>query len=65
MLLEPRVAELEEEVARLKELLGRAKGVNDAMWDTVVKKVVKQSKEATTINGEDNGRARKRGRVEG
>ncbi|KAI0821545.1 WD40-repeat-containing domain protein [Irpex lacteus] len=35
-----RVMELEAEVQRLREQLGKAKGINDAMWDTVVRKVV-------------------------
>ncbi|EIN06106.1 WD40 repeat-like protein [Punctularia strigosozonata HHB-11173 SS5] len=45
-----RVTELEEEVRRLKGDLGKAKALNDEMWDKVVKKVVKQAKEQT---GED------------
>ncbi len=32
--------ELEAEVQRLREQLGKAKGINDAMWDTVVRRVV-------------------------
>lgn len=35
-----RVMELEAEVQRLREQLGKAKGINDAMWDTVVRRVV-------------------------
>lgn len=66
---EPRVAELEEEVARLREQLGKAKRVNDAMWETVVKKVVKQGKESSVADDgsveKDGGRVRKRGRVGG
>ena len=34
--LQSRVTELESEVARLKEQLGKAKGINDVMWETVV-----------------------------
>lgn len=36
-----RVAELEAEVEQLKEQLGKAKGVNDAIWQIVVQKVLK------------------------
>ena len=36
-----RVAELEAEVEQLKEQLGKAKGVNDAIWQVVVQKVLK------------------------
>jgi pre-rRNA-processing protein IPI3 len=39
VVLQGRVNELEAEVARLRAQLGRAKGVNDAMWGVVVKKV--------------------------
>ncbi|EIW79220.1 WD40 repeat-like protein [Coniophora puteana RWD-64-598 SS2] len=35
-----RVAELESEVAKLREELGKAKGVNDAMWEAVVQRMV-------------------------
>lgn len=61
------MAELEDEVARLREQLGKAKGVNDVMWETVVKKVVKQGKDTDggSLKNKDGGRARKRGRVEG
>lgn len=36
--------ELEAEVQRLREQLGKAKGINDAMWDTVVRRVVVEGK---------------------
>ncbi|KAG8220873.1 WD40-repeat-containing domain protein [Butyriboletus roseoflavus] len=36
-----RVAELEAEVGQLKEQLGKAKGVNDAIWQVVVQRVLK------------------------
>ena len=67
-LLQGRVSELEAEVERLREQLGRAKGVNDAMWETVVRKVVKgagvngEADEAEG-DGQDEGRKKKRGRV--
>ena len=35
-----RVAELEAENSRLREQLGRAKAVNDAMWEAVVQSQV-------------------------
>ena len=43
--LQSRVVELEGEVARLREQLARAKGVNDAMWEAVVRKVVAEGRE--------------------
>ncbi|KAN0088557.1 WD40-repeat-containing domain protein [Tylopilus felleus] len=39
--LSSRVAELEAEVEQLREQLGKAKGVNDAIWQGVVQKVLK------------------------
>ena len=41
--LTSRVAELEAEVEQLREQLGKAKGVNDAIWQIVVQKVLKGS----------------------
>ncbi|TFY58203.1 hypothetical protein EVG20_g8242 [Dentipellis fragilis] len=62
--LQSRVTELEDEVAKLKSQLERAKGVNDVMWDTVVQKVMAQTKEkGGEATAEDGGRARKRGRT--
>ncbi|TFY82053.1 hypothetical protein EWM64_g1959 [Hericium alpestre] len=63
--LQSRVTELEDEVVRLREQLGRAKGVNDAMWDGVVQRVLSQAKEkpAEAETSEENGRVRKRGRA--
>jgi pre-rRNA-processing protein IPI3 len=51
-------------VARLREQLGKAKGVNDVMWETVVQKVIhghdkKSQGGDTDVDGE---RRRKRGR---
>ena len=37
-------SELEAEVGMLKEQLGKAKGINDAMWETVVQRVIGQGK---------------------
>ncbi|KAF9531734.1 WD40 repeat-like protein [Crepidotus variabilis] len=67
--LKLRVSELESEVERLKEQLGKAKGVNDAMWDTVVQKLVGQAEDVdltgkgVVVNDvEEEQRKRKRGR---
>ncbi|KAI0091715.1 WD40 repeat-like protein [Irpex rosettiformis] len=38
--LQSRVIELEEEVQKLRDQLGKAKSINDTMWDTVVRKVI-------------------------
>lgn len=35
-----RVQDLEAEVARLKSQLSKAKGINDAMWEAVVQRVI-------------------------
>lgn len=67
--LQSQVAELEGEVARLREQLGKAKGVNDAMWETMVKRLVEgkdekdQAAEQNEQDAEDGSRRRKRGRV--
>lgn len=63
--LQSRVAELEDEVLRLRGQLERAKEVNDVIWQTVVQKVVAQGKEksANGHEGEQGERSRKRGRT--
>ncbi|KII87196.1 hypothetical protein PLICRDRAFT_42847 [Plicaturopsis crispa FD-325 SS-3] len=62
--LQPRVSELEAEVARLREQLGKAKGVNDAMWENVVQKVISSGKEKKDkVVDDDSERRRKRGRT--
>jgi hypothetical protein len=40
-----RVTELEDEVARLKSQLARAKGINDVMWETLTQTAAAQGKE--------------------
>ncbi|KAJ6496765.1 WD40 repeat-like protein [Mycena vulgaris] len=65
--LQSKVNELETEVARLREQLGKAKGVNDVMWETVVQKVVGQGKEKDADKqgaGAEDERRRKRGRTD-
>ncbi|KAJ7173763.1 WD40 repeat-like protein [Mycena filopes] len=66
--LQSKVNELETEVARLREQLGKAKGVNDVMWETVVQKVVvgqgKDKEGGKTGPGAEDERRRKRGRTE-
>jgi len=67
--LQARVTELESEVEKLREQLGKAKGINDAMWDTVVQRLINQAKEnegnSRTRNedSEESDRRRKRGRA--
>lgn len=53
--LQSRVTELESEVARLKEQLGKAKGINDVMWETVVQRLVAEGKEKVGQRGQDDG----------
>ncbi|KAH9975991.1 WD40 repeat-like protein [Lactifluus volemus] len=69
-----RVTELEDEVARLKMQLARAKGINDVMWETLMQNMSAKGKEPAASGpvpdsdsreegaaGAD-GRARKRGK---
>lgn len=66
--LNSKVMELEAELENMRELLSKAKGVNDAMWETVVHKLVSSvndqeisaSKESDSA---DQERSRKRGRA--
>jgi pre-rRNA-processing protein IPI3 len=65
-----RTSELEDEVARLKSQLARAKGINDVMWETLMQNVPAQGKDMMAASEpipdshEDTaGRARKRGRT--
>jgi pre-rRNA-processing protein IPI3 len=68
--LQSRVTSLEGQVSELHEQLGKAKGINDIMWETIVQKVIpladgKDKKGVAT--GEDDQaeseRRKKRGRV--
>ncbi len=71
--LQTRVTELESEVARLREQLGKAKGINDVMWETVVQRLVAEGKEKKQESGApmiedeaeqgEGGRRRKRNRT--
>lgn len=70
MSLQSRVTELEAEVTRLREQLGKAKGVNDVMWETVVQRLVGQGKDkkekvkaVDAMDVDDGERRRKRGRT--
>jgi pre-rRNA-processing protein IPI3 len=60
-----KVKALEEEVQRLKDQLGKAKGVNDRMWEVVVNKVVADARAGENMEVPDDAqeqRSRKRGR---
>ena len=48
--LQAKVSELESEVSRLKEQLGKAKGINDAMWEKFVQKAVADNKDPASSN---------------
>jgi len=68
-----RVTELEDEVARLKTQLARAKGINDVMWETLMRSVEAQGKEMETAaapgqipdshEDKEDGGGRKRGKT--
>lgn len=64
--LQVRVNELESEVAKLHQQLGKAKNINDIMWDTMVRKLVAEGR-GQVSGGDDhsddeNESRRKRGR---
>ncbi|KZT10047.1 WD40 repeat-like protein [Laetiporus sulphureus 93-53] len=69
--VQSRVTELEGEIAKLREQLGKAKSINDTMWETVVKCLVAGVDQDKQYESNDNdgkeddesGRRRKRGRV--
>lgn len=54
--------QLEEEVQRLRAELGKAKAMNDDMWERVVKKVVKQGSGRESVDGDGDEPKRKRGK---
>ena len=37
----------------MREELGKAKGINDVMWETVVQKVMTQEKQKAVVEGRD------------
>ncbi|KAJ3571922.1 hypothetical protein NP233_g3442 [Leucocoprinus birnbaumii] len=62
-----RINELEAEITQLREQLGKAKGINDAMWDSVVQRVVNMENERVQSDGaereaDSDARRRKRSR---
>jgi pre-rRNA-processing protein IPI3 len=72
--LDGRTTELEDEVARLKTQLARAKGINDVMWETFVQNMAAQGKDSEMPalgqipadlheDTDTDGRGRKRGKT--
>lgn len=59
--LQARVTDLESEIVQLREQLGKAKGVNDMMWDNIVQKMVRTRQVGSAEDGDE--RKRKRGRT--
>ncbi|KAI0367031.1 WD40 repeat-like protein [Pilatotrama ljubarskyi] len=55
--LQSRVSELESEVTRLREQLGKAKGINDVMWETVVQRIVAEGREKGQENAHNGAAA--------
>lgn len=47
----------------MREQLGKAKSVNDVMWDTVVQRAIGQSKDKDVVDGAEEERRPKRGRT--
>lgn len=65
--LQSRVSELETEVAKLRDELATAKGLNDDMWENIVQKILAGGGDVVKANGpeaesETNERSRKRSR---
>jgi len=63
MSMKKEISDLQAEVERLREHLGKAKGLNDTMWDTVVQRLVGQDKNGSVEDAEDGPRSKKRGRA--
>lgn len=65
--LDGRVTELEDEVARLKSQLARAKGINDVMWETLTaaqgKELAAPGQVSDSNEDAPDGRERKRGKT--
>ena len=62
--MQSRVSELEVEVTSLREQLEKAKGLNDAMWEGIVQKVLDQDCPANDVTDMELGeRRRKRSRI--
>ncbi|KAG6867991.1 hypothetical protein C0993_008598 [Termitomyces sp. T159_Od127] len=61
--LKSKVEDLETEVARLREQLGKAKSVNNLMWDTIVQKTLRQEAGNESFESTDDETKRKRARV--
>lgn len=62
--LQARVTSLEEQVSGLREQLGKAKGINDVMWETVVQKVIPladgKEKKGSMVDREDEAESERR-----
>ncbi|KAG6890965.1 hypothetical protein C0992_011724 [Termitomyces sp. T32_za158] len=61
--LKSKVEDLEMEVARLREQLGKAKSINNLMWDTMVQKTLRQEVDNVSSESTNDETRRKRGRV--
>jgi pre-rRNA-processing protein IPI3 len=58
-----RVEELEREVLALREKLSKAKGINDAMWEAVVRKSLTSASRGGEDDEGDGSRRRKKGKA--
>jgi pre-rRNA-processing protein IPI3 len=65
-ILRTRIADLENEIQQVKAQLGKAKGINDAMWDNIVQRVIFNdgvSQSSGEVEEDDHERKRKRGKT--
>lgn len=63
--LQSRITELESELASMKQNLAKAKGLNDAMWETVVSSVLGSENPGAAEEEEVDGRKPKKARANG
>ncbi|KAF9462926.1 WD40 repeat-like protein [Collybia nuda] len=61
--LEDKITSLEEEVKRLRDQLGKAKTINDTMWDTMIQNAMDQAGRKDIADADEGDKRRKRGRT--
>lgn len=63
--LQSRIAELEAELASTRQSLAKAKGLNDAMWETVISSVIGSENPKAREDEEGESRKAKKARANG